>query len=88
MAEAQNPSQAAQHTKVSSCVTFANIPPAKASHVAKPDLCGPGKSALPTPVSPEGNEYLLNYPNYPTICLTPASYFLIDSNSEGEKSCD
>lgn len=59
MAEAQKPSQAAQHMKVSSCVTFA----AKASHVAKPNLSGPGKSALPTPGSPEDCDYLLNYPN-------------------------
>lgn len=47
MAEAQKPSQAALHMKVSSCVTFANIPPAKASHVARPNLCGPGKLLCP-----------------------------------------
>lgn len=82
MAEAQEPSQAAQHMKISSCVAFTNIPPAKA------DLSGTGKSALPTPVSPEESEYGLNYLNYHTICLTPASYLLIDSNSEGEKRCD
>lgn len=82
MAEAQEPSQAAQHMKISSCAAFANIPPAKAA------LSGTGKSALPTPASPEESEYGLNYLNYHTICLTPASYLLIDSNSEGEKRCD
>lgn len=29
-------------------VTFANIPPIKASHVAQPSLSGPGKSAQGT----------------------------------------
>lgn len=79
MAEAQEFSQAAQHMKVSSCVTFANIPPVKASHVAKPNLSGPGKSALTTSVSTEESEYLLNYPNYHTVCQAATSYFLIDS---------
>lgn len=53
MAEAQEFSQAAQHMKVSSCVTLANIPPVQASHVAKPNLSGPGKSVLTTPMSLE-----------------------------------
>lgn len=79
MAEAQEFSQAAQHMKVSSCVTLANIPPVQASHVAKPNLSGPGKSVLTTPMSLEESEYLLNYPNYHTICQAPTSYFLIDS---------
>lgn len=85
IAEAQEPSHTAVHTKAASRVTFANISPARTSHVAKPNVSGPGKSALPTGVSQEGSEYLVTYANDYTPFLTPASYFLIDSNSEGDK---